>query len=83
LQGRALAASDAIVDIPFAAAIAVGAAIIEPVGFRPVYLAVAASFTAVGLALLPFRGITTPAATGGAQPVAGVTVAEPAADAVE
>src|SRR6185295_4322613 len=34
LQGRAIAASDAIIDIPFSVAIAVGAGIISTVSFR-------------------------------------------------
>src|ERR1022692_626406 len=60
LQGRAISASEAIIDIPFAAAIAVGAGVIGAVGFRPIYLGVAAGFTLVGLALAPYRAITRP-----------------------
>lgn len=60
LQGRAIAASEAIIDIPFAIAIGVGAGIIASVGFRPIYIGVAAGFTAVGLGLLPFIAATRP-----------------------
>jgi hypothetical protein len=60
LLGRAIAASDAIIDIPFAVAIAVAAGLIGTVGFRPIYIGVAAGFTAVGFALLPFRAVTQP-----------------------
>lgn len=60
LQGRAIAASEAIIDIPFAIAIGVGAGIIASVGFRPIYIGVAAGFTAVGLGLLPFVAATRP-----------------------
>jgi MFS transporter len=60
LQGRAIAGSEAIINIPFAAAIGTAAALIATVGFRPIYLSVAASFTVVGLALLPFRAATRP-----------------------
>lgn len=62
LQGRAIAASEAIIDIPFAIAIGVGAGIIASVGFRPIYIGTAIGFTAVGLALLPVLGATRPAA---------------------
>jgi MFS family permease len=60
LQGRAISASEAFIDIPFAAAIAVGAGVIGTVGFRPIYIGVAAGFTLVGLALAPYRAITRP-----------------------
>jgi MFS family permease len=60
LQGRAITASDAIVDIPFSVAIAVGAGIIGSVGFRPIYIGCAISFTLVGLALLPYMWVTRP-----------------------
>jgi MFS family permease len=61
LQGRAIAASEAIINTPFAIAIAVGAAIIGFAGFRPIYIGVAAGFTVVGLALVPYLGMTRPA----------------------
>jgi MFS family permease len=61
LQGRAIAASEAIINTPFAIAIAVGAGIIGFAGFRPIYIGVAAGFTVVGLALLPSLGMTRPA----------------------
>lgn len=60
LQGRAIAASDAIIDIPFAVAIAIGAGIIASVGFRPIYLAVSLGFLLSGFALLPYRKVTRP-----------------------
>jgi MFS family permease len=60
LQGRAISASEAIINTPFAIAIAVGAGLIGLVGFRPIYIGVAAGFTAVGLALLPYLKITRP-----------------------
>jgi hypothetical protein len=61
LQGRAISASEAIINTPFAIAIAVGAGLIGVVGFRPIYIGVAAGFTVVGLALLPYLGVTRPA----------------------
>jgi len=60
LQGRAIAASEAIIDFPFALSIGTGAAVIGLVGFRPIYIGVAAGFTLVGLALQPYRTITRP-----------------------
>jgi MFS family permease len=60
LQGRAISASDAIINTPFAIAIAVAAGMIATVGFRPIYIGVAAGFTGVGLALLPQVRITRP-----------------------
>jgi MFS family permease len=60
LQGRAITASEAIIGMPFAIAIAVGSAVIASVGFRPIYLAVAAGFTVAGLVLFPFRAATRP-----------------------
>jgi hypothetical protein len=61
LQGRAISASEAIINTPFAIAIAVGAGLIGVVGFRPIYIGVAGGFTVVGLALLPYLGVTRPA----------------------
>jgi len=63
LQGRAIVASDAIIDVPFAAAIGVGALVVGAIGYRPIYLAVAATFTLVGLALLRYWSLTRPART--------------------
>ncbi len=60
LQGRALSASDAMITIPLTLATAVAAAIISFVGFRPIYLGVAAGFLVVGCALLPYRKVTRP-----------------------
>lgn len=60
LQGRAISASEAIINIPFAISIAVAAGMITVVGFRPIYLGVAAGFAGAGLALLPKARITRP-----------------------
>lgn len=60
LQGRTIAASEALIDIPFAVAIAVAAGIIAAVGFRPLYLGTAIAFTVVGFALLPLLPMTRP-----------------------
>jgi MFS family permease len=60
LQGRAIAASDAIMDIPYAVGIAIAGLIIGAVGFRPVYLFDAAVFVVVGLAVLRFHPLTRP-----------------------
>jgi MFS family permease len=60
LQGRAISASDAIINTPFTISIAIGAAIIGAVGFRIVYLGCAAVFIVVALALLPYLKITKP-----------------------
>ena len=38
LQGRAISASEAIINTPFAIAIAVGAGLIGVVGYRPIYI---------------------------------------------
>jgi MFS family permease len=74
LQGRAISASEAIISTPFAIAIAVGAGLIGLVGFRPIYLGVAAGFTVVGLALLPYLKITRPAPEVPADESAGLPV---------
>jgi MFS family permease len=60
LQGRAIAASDAIIDIPYALGIGIAGLIIGVVGFRAVYLFDAAVFLLVGLVVLQFRGLTAP-----------------------
>lgn len=60
LQGRVIAASDAIIDIPYATGIAIAGLIIGTVGFRPVYLFDAAVFAVVGLAVLRFHSLTRP-----------------------
>ena len=60
LQGRAIAASDAIIDIPYAVGIGLAGLLIGMVGFRPVYLFDAAVFFLVGLAVLRFRSLTRP-----------------------
>jgi hypothetical protein len=76
LQGRAIAAAEAIIDVPFAAAIATGTLIIGSVGFRPIYVCVALSFTVVGAVLLRYRSVTMPA--GREQPATTRAPAEPA-----
>ncbi len=60
LQGRAIAASDAIIITPFTIATGVAAAIVGTVGFRPIYIGVAAGFFAIGFALLPYLNLTRP-----------------------
>ncbi len=60
LQGRAIAASDALIDTPFTISIAIGAAIIGAAGFRVIYLGCAAAFIAVAIGLLPYLKITKP-----------------------
>jgi len=55
LQGRVFAASETILNIPYATSLGVGAAIIDGVGFRAVYLVNAAAITAAGLYLLLAR----------------------------
>jgi MFS family permease len=79
LQGRAISASDAIINTPFAIAIAVGAALIGIVGFRPIYIGVAAGFTVAGLTLLPYLGVTRPAQDS-AEPTAPAPVPIPIQD---
>jgi MFS family permease len=75
LQGRAITASDAIIDTPFTITIAIGAGLIGTVGFRPIYIGVAAEFIVVGLALLPHLKITRPARADAAGPDAAGLVA--------
>jgi len=60
LQGRAIAASDAIIEIPYAVGIGIAGLIIGVIGFRPIYLFDAAVFAVVGLAVLRFRQLTRP-----------------------
>lgn len=60
LQGRAIAASEALIDTPFTISIGIGAAIISAIGFRLIYFGCAAGFIAVGLALLPYLKVTRP-----------------------
>jgi len=60
LQGRAISASDAIIDIPYAAGIGLAGLIIGTVGYRPVYLFDAAIFAIVGFMVLRFRNLTAP-----------------------
>jgi MFS family permease len=64
MQGRAILASDAIINTPFTISIAIGAAIIGAVGFRLIYLGCAAVFIVVALALLPYLKITKPEPAG-------------------
>jgi MFS family permease len=60
LQGRAIAASEGIIDVPFTVAIAVGAGLINAVGFFPIYLFEAVAFLAVGLWVVRLRSLTRP-----------------------
>jgi MFS family permease len=72
LQGRAIAASEGIIDVPFTIAIAVGAGVINAVGFFPIYAGEAIVFTLVGFAMLRLRAVT--------RPVKDPAAAEPVAD---
>lgn len=60
LQGRAIAASDAIIDIPYALGIGLAGLMIGTIGYRPIYLFDATVFFLVGLAVLGFRSLTRP-----------------------
>jgi hypothetical protein len=51
MQGRVIAASEAIIDIPFALSIGFGAAVISVIGFRPIYIADALVFVVVAVLL--------------------------------
>jgi len=55
LQGRVFAATETILNLPYAASIGVGAALIASVGFRAIYLTNAAVLSACGLYLLLAR----------------------------
>jgi MFS family permease len=55
LQGRVFAATETILNVPYAASIGVGAALIASVGFRAIYLTNAAVLSACGLYLLLAR----------------------------
>jgi MFS family permease len=68
LQGRAISASEGIIDVPFTIAIAVGAGVISSVGFFPIYVAEAIVFTLVGFAMVRLRGVTRPPAVQPAEP---------------
>lgn len=74
MQGRAISASEAIINTPFTISIAIGAAIISTVGFRIIYLACAAVFILVALWLVPYLRITKPEAPASEEPAS----AEPA-----
>lgn len=60
LQGRAIAASDAIIDIPYATGIGIAGLIIGTIGYLPIYLFDVTAFLVVGLAMLSFRALTRP-----------------------
>jgi MFS family permease len=62
LQGRVIAASEAIIDIPFAVSIGLGAVVISWVGYRTIYLVDAAVFGIVAALLLRSVHETRPAA---------------------
>jgi MFS family permease len=55
LQGRVFAATETILNVPYAASIGLGAALIAPVGFRLIYLTNAVVLSACGLYLLVAR----------------------------
>lgn len=55
LQGRAIAASEAIIDLPYTVAIGVATLVIGAVGYLPIYLLEAALFLGVGLVVLRLR----------------------------
>jgi MFS family permease len=52
LQGRVFAASEALLNIPYAGSIGLGAALVGVIGFRAMYLVNAVVLSACGLALL-------------------------------
>lgn len=61
LQGRVFAASETVLNLPFAVSIGVGSALVGTVGFRPMYVANAVVLAACGLYLLRTRvGRATP-----------------------
>jgi MFS family permease len=55
LQGRVFAATEMILNVPYAASIGFGAALITSIGFRAIYLTNAAVLSACGLYLLLAR----------------------------
>jgi MFS family permease len=55
VQGRAIAASEAMVDLPYAVAIGVATVVISAVGYFAIYVVQAAVFLAVGLVVLRIR----------------------------
>lgn len=74
LQGRVFAAAEMVYAIPYALSIGLGAAIIDAVGFRPIYVANAAMLFATGLWLWLVSKTGT-AEKGGAS-VPGLTVGD-------
>jgi predicted MFS family arabinose efflux permease len=62
LQGRVIAASEALIDIPFAISIGLGAVVISVVGYRTIYLADALVFFVVAALLLRTARDTLPSA---------------------
>jgi MFS family permease len=64
LQGRVFAASETILNAPYAASIGLGAALIGTVGFRAIYLTNAVVLSACGLYLLISRPPMAPASPG-------------------
>lgn len=55
LQGRAIAASEAIIDLPYTVAIGVAAIVIGAVGYLPIYVLEALVFLGVGAVVLRLR----------------------------
>lgn len=60
LQGRAIAASDAIIDVPYAIGIGLAGLLIGTIGYLPIYLFGGTVFFLVGFAVLQFRALTRP-----------------------
>jgi len=88
LQGRVIAASEAIIDIPFAISIGLGAVVISVIGYRTIYLLDGLVFIVVGLLLVRSVRDTWPAPSEpSAQPPppadqpAGSPAVEPAVEA--
>jgi MFS family permease len=55
LQGRVFAASEAVLNVPFAASIGVGAALVGAIGFRSMYVVNAVVLSACGVSLLLWK----------------------------
>jgi predicted MFS family arabinose efflux permease len=68
LQGRVMSTAEAVVNLPYILSIALGAAIVDAVGFTPIFEVSAAILAAGGLALALGR-IPAPAVLGIGEPV--------------
>ena len=60
LQGRAIAASDAIIDVPYAIGIGLAGLLIGTIGYLPIYVFGGTVFFLVGFAVMQFRALTKP-----------------------